>query len=285
MKVAMSFRESIKLHAEKYLELGWLVLPLRGAAPPQIRWTEYRDGLKPPPTWKDWERWLEIDGLTGVAVILRSSRLAVFDFDSERIFKPLELHLKDYPIAKTRQGYHVFCSVCSELEGLPNLNLDERLELKLNALLPLPPSKHRKESSVKYQWLRAPWDLPSIPPPPPFLLDLVQKAQVAKEVKKALLGGFPRRFRFKSKSWRGPSEEEVLSFLNRLGVRAIPITIQGQPAYRLRPCPLCGQRSSNAWAWTDTWRLCCFGERRCPARLSEGGLPWHVWSKMAEEQR
>lgn len=260
---------------ERYLDLKWLVLPLLpGDIRPPFPWREFR---KKPPGREEWALWREIFPVPpyGVGLLTgRPSGIVVVDVDDTRVAEWFQIKIPFLtPCVRTRRGFHLYFKTDVEIPTtkveIPDIG---RIEIKGDgSLVPLPPTRHRKDPNFKYEWLLAPWDVPGIPPLPDFITEALERQKRERELARAVgRVSFPR-------PGRKLTPEALREILARVGAEVIrEITIGDREAWRLKICPLCGKSEGSPWIWVDTGRLLDF-RVTCPVSRDHGGLSLQAW--------
>ena len=258
---------------DRYFELGWPVLPLLpGDIRPPFPWREFQEK---PPGKREWALWREIFSVPphGVALLTgRPSGIVVVDIDDPKVAERLQVEIPFLtPCVRTRRGFHFYFvsgDVPTMKVEIPDIG---RIEIKGDgSLVPLPPTRHRKDPSKAYEWIISPWEA-EIPPLPDFIFEALERQ--ARERELALAVGrvsFPR-------PGRKLAPEVLREILDQARVEVVKeIFLGDRTAWRLRTCPLCGKSEGNPWVISDTGRLFDF-RATCPASRDNGGLPLRAW--------
>ncbi len=258
----------------RYLKLGWPVLPLLpNDIRPPFPWREFRER---PPTAESWTSWRILFPVPphGIGLLTgRPSGVVVVDVDDPRVAERFQAEIPFLtPCVRTRRGFHLYFKTDVEIPTtkvtIPGVGA---LEIKGDgSLVPLPPTRHRKDPSFKYEWLIAPWEAP-LPELPDFILEAIERQKRERELARAVGHvTFPR-------PGRKLTQETLREILAQVGaeiVREIPVG--DRMAWRLRTCPLCGKSEGSPWVWSDTGHLLDF-RATCLASRNNGGLPLRAW--------
>ena len=260
---------------EHYLDLKWPVLPLLpGDIRPPFPWREFKER---PPGEKEWALWREIFPVPphGIALLTgQVSGIVVVDIDDTKVAERFTVEIPFLtPCVRTRRGFHFFFRTNGEIPTtkvrVPGIG---ELEIKADgSLVPLPPTRHRKDPSFKYEWLISPWEVPKIPPLPDFVLEAIERQKREKELARAVgRVSFPRP----GHKLTPEALREILAAVDAMVVKEVPTG--GGLAWRLRECPLCKKSEGNPWIWLNSGRLFDF-RVTCPASRDRGGLPLRAW--------
>jgi hypothetical protein len=148
-------------YAEKYLEMGWSIIPVRiGNKVPYPKWKRYQTQLPTKTLWKGWlKKWTDghIALITGLL-----SGVWVLDFDSPEELEWFRNEVYSIPetlIQKTGRdggGYHIFFRRPAIEAHFKSINFRDTIgrdfELKAdNAIAILAPSLHK--SGKRYEWV------------------------------------------------------------------------------------------------------------------------------------
>lgn len=166
---------AVRSWAERYLALGWSVIPLGRDKRPLIRWEAYQHRTPTPEELADWRRryrGANIGIVTGAV-----SGLVVLDEDGPDAQESLRGRvLPPTPTARTGKGYHRYFRhpgrpVPNAVRILPGL--DVRGD---GGYVMAPPSVH--PSGRRYEWVDglSPWDVPPAPLPEWLLALLADRA-------------------------------------------------------------------------------------------------------------
>jgi hypothetical protein len=148
----------------RYMQLGWLVIPVRGKIA-AIPWKHLRQQRPDEDTVKEWFR---LPNVTGLAVVLgqASGGLACRDFDNRKsYYRWAETYgdlAKILPTARTFKGFHVYSL---GPDRFVNLGAGEgEYRGTAGQYVILPPSRH--PDGMNYEWVNKPTftDLPFLEP-------------------------------------------------------------------------------------------------------------------------
>jgi len=152
--------------AERYIEMGWCVLPLYGNQKcPSFSWKEYQTRLA---TKEEWLEWVKNPSLTGICLITGAiSKIVVVDVDDPE----LKTTLNSTVVSQTRSGgYHFLYRYADKLKNTVRIDgapIDFRGD---GGLIVLPPSKASgKDGNIgDYKWMLSPTaenmaSLPNVP--------------------------------------------------------------------------------------------------------------------------
>ena len=159
--------------AERYLALGWSVIPLGRDKRPLIRWEAYQQRHPTPEELVEWRR--RFPGANIGIVTGAVSGLVVLDEDGPEAQEALRGRaLPPTPTVRTGKGYHRYFAhpgrpVPNAVRILPGL--DVRGD---GGYVMAPPSLH--PSGRRYEWVDglSPWDVP-LAPLPRWVLELLAR--------------------------------------------------------------------------------------------------------------